>query len=143
MLQKRKMNGNVPLTKGRLITQAIAMPIFLSVVGYFVIFALDSVVATELGLGFDVSTFKLFEVFLISLLATAYVTGLFQQVLRYRSEQVLASMSTGSPITSVENRTTISKVADSSSLKDKFCIHCGAPNKEEAVFCNKCGENIQ
>jgi hypothetical protein len=145
MLQKRKMKGNVPLTKGRLITQAVAMPIFLAVIGYIVILAIDSVVATELELGFDASMFKLFEVVLISLLATAYVAGLFQQILRYRSQQQMASLSnsTSSPVTSIETRTAISDAAELSSSSGKFCIHCGTQNKDEAAFCKKCGKNIQ
>jgi zinc-ribbon domain len=135
------MKGNVPLTKGRLITQAIAMPIFLAVISYIVILGIDSVVATELEIGFDVSTFKMFEVFLISLLVTAYVAGLFQQVLRYRSEKIL-SMSTSSPLIKIKTATAISERADSSP-RGKFCIYCGASNKEEAVFCEKCGKNVQ
>jgi ribosomal protein L40E len=144
-VQRRKMNSNVPLTKGRLITQAVAMPIVLAVVGYIVITGIDSVVASELELGFDVSMFRLFEVFLISLLTTAYVAGLFQQVLKYRSQQQMGpvSISTSTLVTSIETRTDISETADSLSSSGKFCIHCGAQNRDEAVFCKKCGKNIQ
>ncbi|MCW4001422.1 MAG: zinc ribbon domain-containing protein [Candidatus Bathyarchaeota archaeon] len=31
---------------------------------------------------------------------------------------------------------------NSAEQKSKYCIHCGAPNKEYAVYCEKCGKQI-
>ena len=34
-------------------------------------------------------------------------------------------------------------VSDMPAGSNKFCIKCGAPNPQEALFCNKCGNSFQ
>jgi hypothetical protein len=122
------------------------MPILLAVIGYIVFLSFDSVITAELELGLDVSTYKLAEVLIISILVTAYVAGLFQQILRYREQQTRSLMTSQTTptaaTTSVPSNTAFSAPTEPVSEDHRFCRYCGATNKTDATFCDRCGKNI-
>jgi hypothetical protein len=148
-MEKRKGRiSNRPVTKNGLIRQAIGMIVVIVFVGFFMTYALDSIISIEDQLGLDASMFKLFEVLLLSLLITGFTAGLFQQILRYRKQQANPLL-TAPPTPPAVAQDPIYKMAAEPVLqtspvqqKVRFCPNCGNQLPTTKNFCPFCGTKL-
>lgn len=135
-----------PMSKKRLIAEAIFGLVFLSVVGYFIITVLNSGIAIEY-VGMDVSFYTFMEAMIITVLAIGYLVGLVQQIRRYRGQESRPlpppSTTTGEisgPMYKMASGLFAEPVSQPSTLA---CPNCGNQLTKTKNFCPYCGFQLK